>query len=152
MDAEALRGRIAGAERWEHRADGWWLVEPALDVRLVASVMVEAGARLSTLTARPIVPPAPEQDALGYFLYYHWDLDGQMLTVGAVVRESVPSIGDLCPAADWVEREIHDYFGIRFVGREILPPLVTREGDPPVFGATSRNGKANGAERAGGRA
>ena len=153
MRAEELRGRIASADRWEERPDGWWLVDPALDVRRVAGVMVESGARLATLTARPIATPAPGQEPLGYLLYYHWDLEGQMLTVGTVVGQSAPSILDLCPAADWVEREIHDYFGIRFAGRETLPPLVTREGDSPVFGASPQaDGKANGAEGTGGAA
>jgi NADH:ubiquinone oxidoreductase subunit C len=41
------------------------------------------------------------------------------------------SIAGIWPAADWIERDIHDYYGIRFSGRETLTPLILRNGDPP---------------------
>jgi NADH:ubiquinone oxidoreductase subunit C len=42
----------------------------------------------------------------------------------------MPSITDLCPAADWVERETREYFAVEFTGRETTKPLMTRAGDP----------------------
>jgi NADH:ubiquinone oxidoreductase subunit C len=37
---------------------------------------------------------------------------------------------DICEAADWIEREVHEGFGINFTGRE-YEPLLLREGDTP---------------------
>jgi NADH:ubiquinone oxidoreductase subunit C len=36
----------------------------------------------------------------------------------------------ISPVADWIEREIHDYFAVDFAGRK-LPTLVLSEKDPP---------------------
>ena len=40
------------------------------------------------------------------------------------VRDAVPSIVDVAPAASWDEREAHDLYGVRFDGHEPLRPLV----------------------------
>jgi Ni,Fe-hydrogenase III large subunit len=45
--------------------------------------------------------------------------------------ESVPSIVDLAPAADWDEREAADLFGLRFEGHDPLRPLVDHDLDLP---------------------
>jgi NADH:ubiquinone oxidoreductase subunit C len=36
----------------------------------------------------------------------------------------------MCEAADWIEREIHEEYGIEFTGRE-YEPLLLRAGDTP---------------------
>ncbi len=130
MDAEALRDRIGFS--WKSRSDGWWLEAPEIDIRAAAQTAAEVGARLVTITARRGREGACR-------LAYHFDLGGTLLTTVVIAQSSAPSIVDVYPGADWVEREIHDYFGIRFVGRETLLPLVTREGDPPVFGTSAAN-------------
>jgi NADH:ubiquinone oxidoreductase subunit C len=38
------------------------------------------------------------------------------------------SIFDLCEAADWIEREIHEEYSIDFTGRD-YEPLLLRKGD-----------------------
>ena len=43
---------------------------------------------------------------------------------------SIGSIYDICEAADWIEREIHEEFAIDFTGR-VYEPLLLREGDKP---------------------
>jgi Ni,Fe-hydrogenase III large subunit len=43
--------------------------------------------------------------------------------------ESVPTIVDLVPAADWDEREAFDLYGVRFEGHEPLRPLVDHDLD-----------------------
>jgi NADH:ubiquinone oxidoreductase subunit C len=65
----------------------------------------------------------------GFRLEYHWDLDGQML--GFPYRlsgNSIESIYDLCEAADWIEREVHEGFAVDFLGRD-YEPLLLRPGD-----------------------
>jgi len=41
---------------------------------------------------------------------------------------TVPSLLGVWKSADWFEREAHDLFGIKFEGRENLPPLLLYEG------------------------
>lgn len=124
MTADALRERIGG--EWSEHRDGWWItVEPAR-VREVAVSCLDAGARLSALLSLP----GPDGALL---LSWHWDLRGILLSVRASFgpREEVPSIADLHPAADWAEREAHDYYAVAFAGRAATPPLMLREGDAP---------------------
>ncbi len=52
------------------------------------------------------------------------------LSVSCIAGNSIESIFDLCEAADWIEREIHEGFAIDFTGRE-YEPLLLREGDKP---------------------
>ena len=77
----------------------------------MARVMAEAGARLVTVSASPL-------DAGEFRLIYHWDLEGSLLNCVVPVRDgALPGIARICPAADWIEREIHDYYGLNFTGR-----------------------------------
>ncbi len=41
--------------------------------------------------------------------------------------EAVPSIIDIFPSAKWLEREVHDYFGIVFENNPDLRPLILPE-------------------------
>jgi len=110
-------------------------------VEKMARLMVEIGARLVTITASR----APGGE---FRMIYHWDLQGQLLNFVAMTRQAaLPSIASICPAADWIEREIHDYFSVNFSGRE-LPTLVLNGQDPP--GIFSWNFQWKGKE--GGRA
>lgn len=124
MDLEEIRECLGNIKAWVRRSEAWWLENPNLDVEGMARLMVETGARLATVTASR----APEGE---FRMIYHWDLQGQLLNFITVTRQaSLPSIARICPAADWIEREIHDYFAVNFAGRE-LPPLVLSGQDPP---------------------
>ena len=125
MEVDTIRNQLGTEQPWEKRADGWWLVDPKLDVERMARIMTEAEARLVTITARP----APEGECR---LAYHWDLEGDMFTFVTMTHEgSVVSTAVICPAADWIEREIRDYFAVDFIGRGDSQPLVLRPDDPP---------------------
>jgi NADH:ubiquinone oxidoreductase subunit C len=137
MDIEALVAQVRTARRGEQRADGWWLEDPDLDVEAMSRAMVASQCRLATITA---IPDAEDE----YRLAYHWDCAGRLLTFVTLTHaQSIPSIAALCPAADWIEREIHDYFAISFSGREGIPPLVLRAADRA--GIFSWNGHSGGA-------
>ena len=100
-----------------------WLDPCPLNVRNLAKAMNALNARFVTITAYQL--PAGE----GFRLEYHWDLDGQML--GFPYRlsgNSIESIYDLCEAADWIEREVHEGFAVDFLGRD-YEPLLLRPGD-----------------------
>jgi NADH:ubiquinone oxidoreductase subunit C len=76
-------------------------------------------------------------------LAYHWDIGGIVHTLITTTRHArIASISPICPAANWIEREIHDYFGVRFDDHGDLSPLVLRSGDDP--GLFHWNGQKGG--------
>jgi len=129
----------AASEHWTFDGGVWWFkrgehTQPE-GVREVASAMNALGARFITITGYQL--PGTE----GFRLEYHWDLEGRLLgfafNIASCRAESakiesakIESIVDLCEAADWIEREVHEGFGIDFTGRE-YEPLLLREGDTP---------------------
>ncbi len=124
MNAEEVRAYIGVQDPWDKRQDGLWLETTDLDVSKMAEVMADAEARFITITARPA-------DS-GCRLAYHWDLNGQLLTFITYVNNGeIASIYPVCEAADWIEREIHDYYAVRFTGRPDLACLVLRSDQKP---------------------
>ncbi len=136
MDLEILRARLGITQPWEKRAGDWWLEDAQLDVVSMARLMVESKTRLVTITAAAL-----SKDECR--LAFHWDVDGLLLTFATTTHAgSVESIAAICPAAEWIEREIHDYFDVHYSGRDDLAPLVLRSPDPP--GLFRWNGHAGG--------
>ncbi len=127
---ETIQEFLGVTEPWVESRGTCWLNPGALGVRKVAKVMNEAKARFVTITAYQL----PNND--GFRLEYHWDLEGRLLgfpfAIASDMIESarIESIWDLCEAADWIEREVHEGFAIDFTGR-VYEPLLLREGDQP---------------------
>lgn len=124
MDAETILRTLDESGAFEHKSDGYWAAWPDLDVRAMAELMRERGARLVTLTALP-------DSGGGIHVIYHWDVDSTLVNISTTVAGSIPTISDILPAADWVEREIRDYYALEFEGRAETPTLMLREGDEP---------------------
>ena len=100
----------------------FWYGNCDLSVREVARAMNAVGARFITITTYEL--PASG----GFRLEYHWDLMGRLLGFTfPLAGNSIDSIYDLCEAADWIEREVHEEYRIDFTGRE-YEPLLLREG------------------------
>lgn len=124
MDIETIRIELNIKQASKRQTDGWWLEDPGLDVTAMARLMTGIKARLATITARPLEDGSNR-------LIYHWDLEGTVINLATVTRNnSLPSIANICPAANWIEREIHDYFAVDFTGREDLQPLLLRSDSP----------------------
>jgi NADH:ubiquinone oxidoreductase subunit C len=120
---DSIAAKLGTAEPWVQKGGVSWLDPCPLNVRNLAKAMNALNARFVTITAYQL--PAGE----GFRLEYHWDLDGQML--GFPYRlsgNSIESIYDLCEAADWIEREVHEGFAVDFLGRD-YEPLLLRPGD-----------------------
>ena len=102
-----------------------WFPTTNIDLRELATYLRKAGARFVTITA--IELPSPE----GFCLEYLWDMDGSLygFPFYSTSRTS-PSIYDICEAADWIEREIHEEYAIDFTGRD-YEPLLLRAGQLP---------------------
>jgi NADH:ubiquinone oxidoreductase subunit C len=126
---ENVRDNPAASELWNYLGGVWWMKRGERDdpegVRDVASAMNAVGARFVTITAYQLA------GAEGFRLEYHWDLEGRLLGFAFdIPGNSFESIVDFCEAADWIEREVHEGFGIDFAGRE-YEPLLLRQGDAP---------------------
>jgi NADH:ubiquinone oxidoreductase subunit C len=120
---QAIPGELGLAETWKEKNGSRWLCSDSLDIRQMTKSMLSRGARFITITAMEL----PEDGR--FRLDYHWDLDGELLSFTVKPKEkTVPSIYDLCPAADWVEREVHEFLALDFAGRE-YEPLLLRAGE-----------------------
>jgi len=85
------------------------------------------GARLSTISA---VDRNFKFDVL-----YHFTLDQEGLVASICVSTpkqaaSLDSVTDIVPAANWVEREVQELFGIKFVGHPSPGKLLTSDDWP----------------------
>jgi len=137
MNAETIFQLLDPPVALARKLDGYWASPTELDVRGMATLLLAHGVRLITLTAVP--------DATGgYRVIYHWDVDDSVVNVSvAATAGRIASIADILPAADWVEREIRDYYALEFDGRAETPTLMLREGDEPgLFSRTRELGKA----------
>ena len=75
------------------------------------------------------------QTLAGFQVLYHFPFDktGLVLSVRVKLGKDNPeidSISDLVPAADWIEREMNELFGIKFRGRPDLARLLLAEDWP----------------------
>jgi NADH-quinone oxidoreductase subunit C len=76
-------------------------------------------------------------DSDNYFeILYHFPYDalGCVITVKSLIRDkknpTVDSLGQFLPAAEWIEREIHDELGIEFKGHPDMRRLVLADDWP----------------------
>lgn len=114
---------LASTEPYVEKNGVYWYQQDGLNVRELAKQMNAVQARFVTITAYEL----PKNE--GFRLEYHWDLAGRLLGFSFhLAANSIESIYDLCEAGDWIEREVHEGFGIEFTGRE-YEPLLLRPGD-----------------------
>lgn len=116
---ESIRQQLGLAGPWEPRSGALWLALDSVGLRALAEAMNQAQARFVTITCYELPAGA------GFRLEYHWDLDGQLLGFEFFAQDkSIDSIFDLCPAVDWIEREVHEEYAIDFAGRPYEPLLL----------------------------
>src|SRR3954466_13002519 len=114
---------LATTEIYVEKNGVYWFNYDGLNVRELAKAMNAVQARFVTITAYQL----PKDE--GFRLEYHWDLAGRLLGFPFnLTGNEMESIYDLSEAVDWIEREIHEGFGIVFTGRE-YEPLLLREND-----------------------
>jgi NADH:ubiquinone oxidoreductase subunit C len=135
---ESISARVGISKPWVEMGGVQWLALDAARVRKLAKTMNDIHARFITITAYQL----PKDE--GFRLEYHWDLKGELLGFSIqLAGKSVESIFDLTEAADWIEREIHEEYGIDFTGRE-YEPLLLRQGE--TLGVNLRDVVAAGKE------
>jgi Ni,Fe-hydrogenase III component G len=120
---ETIPEKLGTKELWTEKGRVHWLACDGLSVRNLAQTMVDSQARFITITASQLAGDD------GIRLEYHWDLDGELLGFTLLAANNqIESIYDLCEAADWIEREVHEYFAVDFIGRA-YEPLMLRGGE-----------------------
>ena len=71
-------------------------------------------------------PPREQRFDVIYCLYSTRHRHRVRIKVHAAENEPVPSVTDIWPAANWLEREVYDLFGVNFIGhpdrRRLLMP------------------------------
>jgi NADH-quinone oxidoreductase subunit C len=101
----------------------WSVAVPVSGVRGAAEAFETAGFFLETITALDF------QDT--FELVYHFNCyeAASRVAVRALVGHDQvpPSIFDIFRGAGWLEREIHDFFGIGFSGNPDMRPLLLPE-------------------------
>ena len=114
----AALAAIPGSAPPERRADGWWISAPALDVEAMARTMQACGGRLMTVTG------LARQDGETTLIYHFaWHRDTINFRTGTR-SGAIPSLAPILRPAAWIEREIHDFFAVNFVGHPNLVPLL----------------------------
>jgi NADH-quinone oxidoreductase subunit C len=122
----ALPGAVEHVSFWV--GDWTLVVDPARLIDVAAHLRDTPGARFnfcSDVTATDWPPRARRFDVI-YSLYSIPLRHRVRLKVHAADGEAVPSVSGVWPAANWLEREVFDLFGIPFAGhpdlRRILMP------------------------------
>jgi NADH:ubiquinone oxidoreductase subunit C len=109
---------LPGATTLENRRDGLWMIAPEVDVTAMAKLLRQVEGRLSTITG--LIRQRGETD-----LIYHYIVGSEALNVEARTRDNtIASIAPVTAAANWIECEIHDLFGVNFQGHPHLARLV----------------------------
>jgi NADH-quinone oxidoreductase subunit C len=108
----------------------WTIIVPAGQLIAVARHLKDTPAArfdyLSDLTATDWPPRTEARFDVIYCLYSTKHRHRVRIKVKAGERDGVPSVTDLWPAANWLEREVWDMFGVNITGhpdrRRILMP------------------------------
>jgi NADH-quinone oxidoreductase subunit C len=92
-----------------------------------ANLLVDAGFFLESVTG---VDWIKEEEMEVVYDYNRTDgLFCRVVVRTRVPRSApeVPTVSDICPGANWHERETHDFFGIKFTGHPYLVPILLPE-------------------------
>jgi NADH:ubiquinone oxidoreductase subunit C len=121
-------------------ADGMWLDAPDLDVNCMAALANDLGMRLSTMTGIALEDSETQ-------LIYHFVSGSTVLNFKVQTQQnSIQSITAPIPAANWIEREIHDLYGVEFVGHPHLERFI-RPPELPIGFFREKGGEAGKQQR-----
>lgn len=126
----ALQAAIpGGVTQVSYYVGDWTVIVPAtklLEVGRFLRETPEAGFDFCSDVTASDWPPRPQRFDVIYCLYSTRHRRRVRLKVRAAESEPVPSVCGIWPAANWLEREVYDLFGVNFVGhpnrKRILMP------------------------------
>jgi len=107
---ERLGDVVTGVEQCEPRR-GIARVDPARTVEIAETMIAMKGSRLATATGIDV------RD--GIDVLYHWafEPEGAVVTLKVLAARpdmTLPSIANVVPAAEWIEREMYTLLGVNF--------------------------------------
>jgi Ni,Fe-hydrogenase III component G len=92
------------------------------DIREILSYLsLDLRARFSTASGVDV------REGIEILYHMAFDQEGTVLTIRTLAEKpepEMPSIADFCPAANWLEREIHEMLGVKFSGHPNLETLL----------------------------
>jgi Ni,Fe-hydrogenase III small subunit len=113
----------------EHNPQRIYFTINKKDIREVASILFkDLGLRFATATGVDV--PG------GFEILYHFSLDksGQIISVRIFIEDKynpeIDSLAVISPCFEWIEREIWEMLGIKFVGHPNLKHLLLKEDWP----------------------
>jgi len=123
---EPLADAVIAVEQCEARR-GMIRINPDRTVEVAKKLFAMEGARLATATAIDV------RD--GIDVLYHWAFEpaGAVLTVKVLAAGpdcEIDSIATFLPAANWIEREMHDLLGATFRGHPDMRRLILDDSWP----------------------
>lgn len=125
---QELTSKFPELKIYEHNPKRLYVTTPKEQITEVSKFLFEVqGLRLSICTG------IDTRD--GFEILYHFsdDKTGTYYTLKTIVARDEPKIDSLAPwlpAANWIEREMHELLGIEFIGHPNPAPLLTSEDWP----------------------
>ncbi len=125
---EEIKKRFAGVKISEHTPKRVYIEVDREQISEVAMFFLkEHGARFAIATGT--------DTRRGFEILYHFSHDptGVIYSVRIFAPKDDPKVTSLAswlPAAEWIEREIHELLGVDFEGHPNLIPLLTAEDWP----------------------
>ncbi len=134
MNQEELNNKLSEVQ------DKFFAIEQPLDNRIYISCEAENAYAINKflfedIGARFVTATGIDSDDCFEILYhYSYDQTGCVITVKAFIRDrqqpQIESITPFLPAAEWIEREIHDILGIGFKNHPNLRRLILADDWP----------------------
>lgn len=117
-DIENQLKQLHGGGSVQNRPDGIWMDLGEVNILVMAELIKNLEARLTTISAISIEKNETE-------LIYHFAIGGQAVNVKTRTKaNAIPSITTVFKAANWIERENHDFFDVDFIGHPNLVCLL----------------------------
>ncbi|MGC2203847.1 MAG: NADH-quinone oxidoreductase subunit C [Stellaceae bacterium] len=121
-DLVARLPAISGSAEVVERGGSLWISAPQLDVEAMAREMKALGYRLITMTGRA------REDGETTIIYHYAQRQQYVSFTTSTRRGAILSVTPTLRMASWVEREIHDFFAVQFIGHPNLIPLLRPPG------------------------
>lgn len=134
---ERIREKFPDLKLDISRKKMWYLSVPKEKIIEVADFFFnKLNCRFSTASAVDL--------PIGFEMIYHfcYDKNGLVISLKVLVSKENPTISSLTtlfPAAEWIEREIHELFGIEFIGLEKSRHLLLPENTPFTYNPLRRD-------------
>ena len=120
----ALPGAVTQVSFW---VGDWTVIVPASRLLDVAGHLKAAGFDFCSDVTASDWPPRAQRFDVVYALYSIRDRHRVRVKVRAGEHEPVPSVTGVWPAANWLEREVYDMFGVNLTGHPDLRRMLMPE-------------------------